>query len=380
MKRILLSVCSVLLICGLVNAESYEAIYKKLPSISAEQLSQHESNKNAIENAAFQLKTAEQAVDGEMMVRGQMMQKANDAIKKSQEKNKPTKQQTQVSMAVAGDLMAALAAAGITPDQMAKMSDDEIAAILMPVVAQKNGLTTAEMQKMQGMSDAEANAYLSQGDRASRVKNSEYGKYGDTLKDMGKGLDISDADYKKIDELLEMDEKIESNDASQALITKFNSINKEVFEVEMEKLFADKYEGRINSILSDLYDRAYKEYGTKVSGEGIKMPAYGKEYYSKVNALIDEYNKEVVDMWESKIGEITTPLKSTLDEKFTICAESEKLYASLTSDDAKHMATKTQMQTSVATLLRYYIQLLDMRLQAPTRNHYEMPTAIGGMG
>lgn len=383
MKRELVSICSLLLFLGAANAESYEATYNKLPNLSKEQLAKPASNEAAISSAQKQYKAATEAVGNEQMSQNKRREAAQKATIKTAEKNKPTKAQMQASQAIGNDMMSALAEAGISPEKMAQMSEEELMAVLMPVIAKKNGLTPEEMKAMQGMSDKEAEAYMKKGTRAKRVQNSEYAQYSQPMNGMGKGIEISDADNAKIDKIIQLDEQIENdeNNVSSTIQTTFSRLNKVEFAEEMDKLFNQTYSPRIDAILKELYARVEKEKGaTNVGGNGVKMPAYGKDYYAKVNAIVDEYNQEVVNRWEAKLSKEITAIQNELKQKFPLCAEMEKTYDSLSSEEAKSVAAQKMSQTNVYLLMSYYIKLLESRLEAPTRQYYEMPTHIGGMG
>lgn len=380
MKKIFTSLCSILL-CGMLSAQSYEVIFWSLPTISNEQLIHYDANEAAIEAARTQCKKALEQADAVSMRQGAEFQKAQQRLEKSMEQNQPNQAQMQASMTVAGDMMKALQEAGITPEQMEKMSEEELAAILMPTIAQKTGLSEEELKKMQSMSDKQAEAYMKQGNRAQRVQSSEYGQYGDVMKDMKPALDITDADYEKIDLIDGLREQLENMDALDRLRTTMMSQSRFEFDDASRDLYAADYEPRIQAILDKLYARIEQEPAWKTSkGNGIPMPVYGNEFYSNANQLIDEYNREVVTRFENIVGNDMAAIKAALLDGFAICREQEKVYNTLTTEDAKAMAMKHMSQYKVYSLLRDYISVLQLRLNLNHVNHLEMPKVVGGMG
>lgn len=385
MKQFLLSAVALISIWTMAKAESaYETIFNNLPNVSNEQLATPDINEERVQAARAQLEASINAANIEMDRQGRQLQAANTYIQQQHEKMKPTQAQMQAAQAIGGDMMAALAAAGISPAQMAKMSDDEIAAILMPLIAQKTGLSTQEMQAMQGMTDAQAEAYMRQGDRAKRAQNSEYGsQYGQTMQGMNQGFNISEEDDAKLDQIIELAEQINENIPVTILnLQNFeNQLNLPGLKNELDQIFEQQYQPRIEAIINEFYERVSKEPAWKTAGgNGMPTPAYGKEYYAKVNAVVDEYNTMAVNRWNEALSTQLNAISTELSTKFQLCNQKQNIYKSIASKDVQAMASQRMNESGVHTLLTIYINMLATRLEAPVKYHYTMPTTVGGMG
>lgn len=385
MKRFFICAIALISITTLAKAESdYAPIYNGLPKVTNEQLAKPEANAALIETAQKQLAQKQAAINDVMMRIGEKTNQARQKLEQIRQKNMPNEGQMQAAQAIGGDMMAAFAAAGITPDKMAKMSEEELMAVLLPIVAQKNGLTPQELQAMQGMSDKQAEAYMKQGNRAQRMQNSEYGsKYSQTMQGMNELYNISQEDYDKIDQIKALEEQINADNfgADQKPMYYQDRMNVFTLKEDLKTLFEKQYEPRIEALMQELNARIEKEPAWKTAGgNGIKMPAYGKDYYAKINAIVDEYNKAVVDRWDAAVMKEINPLVSDLEAKFKLYNQMENICKTLATEDARLMAAQNMNQVGISTLLIYYVNMLNTRLEAPTMGYYQMPEYVGGMG
>lgn len=380
MKKTLFSMGAILLMYGITRAQTYESVYRSLPFISTEKLVHVDENTDLIEQTQHQYEDAFNTISNIMMEEGNKMSHARARIQQVQTSNRPTQAQQQASMAIGQDMMAALAAAGVDFSKLDKMSEEEIAAILMPAIAQKNGLTVEEMQAMQGMSDKEAEAYMKQKGRAERVKNSEYAQYAPAMQDMKPALNISDADYAKIDQIKVLSDRI-NEDANTSNM--YESLSREEFNLtrEMEEQYEKTYQPRIDAIMQEFVERINQEPAWKTTGgNGIKTPAYGKDYYARMNAVIEEYNRACIAKWEKSCQKDVETSKKMVETQLTLYEQREKIFNTLTSEDAKNVAQEQMSSNGIHSYIMFIINYQQKRLSLPLKYHYTMPEYFGGMG
>lgn len=356
----------------LAFATDFQTIYNSQPAkpTSAQLVI---ADNPAVQAAMQQYNAMQQAVGEEVSRVMQLAQQAAIANeKRAKSAPKMNAQQTQVVGNVMGDMMGALAAAGVSMEDLAKMSDDEIAAILMPTMAQKTGLSDAEMRKLQGMSDREAEAYVkAHPEMASRVQNSEYGQYGQTMKGLEVRETISDADMLKIEQMQANFESAASVNLPEHQI-QYMGVRSWLSENYDKLVDAASYEARISSIFSELQDRYLKEGLFSGKGGPATAPAYTKDYYARINQIVDEYNAALVKEWLAKVDPEIQKEEQALKPLMALYTENLNLYAALTSDDAKSRATSFLTPISVRASMEQYIDLLKLRCEVPVKEHYEV--------
>lgn len=363
------SIITLLLITPLMTmADDFKEIYNNLPT--APTPAQIVDGGNSLESA---IKAYDESIDAVMEHSTEINRELSSDMDKHRNtmvnRPKATKEQKQASAAITGDIMTALANAGISMEDAATMSDEQLMQILMPTVAQKTGLTEAEMRKLESMTDAQAEAYLkSHPDMVRRMQGSEYGAYSKTFTQNEDVEEMTEGDEKRLNEL----EKLHA----EALLaeTKENTLTDELIQLrDMDKNIIDNepYEKRVSTILTELTDRYEKDglYGGK--GGPAKAPAYTKSYYDRANEVIKEQNQAIAREWCSRIEASLKQIEPTVKAMIERSHKAEELHNSMETDMGRAMSGQYIIPTLNAGLLTQYITTLKQRTDAPLVDYLE---------
>lgn len=363
MKKLIISIFAIFPL--LANAADYSAIYSQCPQVTGTQM----LDAALVEKALNQYKQLEAQNEAEYNRINVALSAAQSAPKPQQPKMSAS--QKQATMAAGQDMMAALAAAGITPDKMAKMSEEELMAAVMPIIAQKSGLTTEEMQAMAGMSDKQAEAYvMGNKDRMNRMQNSDLAQYGIQESE---GPSVNEADYDKLQRIQELMDQIGIVLNNREIMVLNGQMD--VFHSKENEQY-QPYEDRVSVIEHELYGKV-----DKISnGTAIKTPAFAYGYFDRMNAIADEYNRIAISQWDKLFTKTLTQLRNDLQKNLPLYMESMNLYNSITDPYVKSLAAPLVMNPAVYTLLMQYIDLQTKRLEGRPYVHYTAPETMGGMG
>lgn len=287
-----------------------------------------------------------------------------------QKQPKPTAQQQQAMQAVSGDMMAMLAQSGIPMEKLATMSDEEIMAVLAPMMAQKMGLTEQELIALQGMSDKQAEAYIiGNADRKARAQNSEYAqKYGQTVQGMPQGgAQISDAESAIIDQIAKIeDRRVAMNEAFTRQTEKIAMMPAALKAVEKAFPFENSnYEQRVAQIQEELNARLRKD-NTIGAGE---MASYEPAYLERMNAVINEYNVELAKRYTAKLQPLVDETKRNMDASLKLYNEALALYNKLGAT-AKAAAASKMINLSPFSAINDHVNVLQKRLEVPVEGRY----------
>lgn len=363
MKKLIISIFAILPL--LASAADYSAIYNQCPQVTGTQILDAAYAEKSLE----QYKQLEAQNDAEYQRINATLSAAQSAPKPKQPQMSAS--QKQATMAAGQDMMAALVAAGLTPEKMAKMSEEELMAAMMPVIAQKSGLTTEEMQAMAGMSDKQAEAYvMGNKDRMNRMQNSDLAQYG--VKEF-EGPSVNDEDYDKMQRIQELMNQIQFSFNALELMTIDGQMD--AFQSkEMEQY--QPYEDRVFAIEHELDIRV-----DKISnGTAIKTPSFAYAYFDRMNAVADEYNRMAISQWDKIFTATLAKLQSDLKKYLPIYMECMNLYNSITDPYVKSLAAPQVMNPAIYNLLSQYIGLQIKRLEGRPYRHYVAPDMMGGMG
>ncbi|MCQ2345849.1 MAG: hypothetical protein MJZ82_03680 [Paludibacteraceae bacterium] len=363
MKKLYLAVVAMLPL--LAMAADYSTIYNQCPQVTGAQML----------DAAFVEKSLNlyKQLEAQNEAEYQRINASLSAVQSAPRPKQPqmSASQKQATMAAGKDMMAALQAAGITPDKLAQMSEEEIMAIAMSVVAQKSGLTTEEMQAMAGMSDKQAEAYVKGNkDRMNRMQNSDFAQYG--IQEMD-GPSVNEADYDKWQRIQQLIEQIQISYNEREIMVLEGQLN-EFHSKELEQY--RPYEDRVSVIEHELYGKV----DAISQGTAIKTPAFAQSYFDRMNAVADEYNRMAIPQWDKLFTATLAKLRSDLQKNLPIYMESMDLYNSITDPYVKSMAAPLVANPAVYRLLMQYIDLQTKRLEGRPYYHYSVPEMMGGMG
>lgn len=358
-------------------AQDYRATYNKLPKLKRDEL--YDSLKVAHAKDAY--KNGEEALE----VRHnewQTILTENLSNASNIKTPKMTDAQRQATAAIGGDMMGALQAAGISLEQASKMSDEELMQIIMPLMAQKTGLTPEEMARMQGMSDKEVERYVkSNPEMAKRVQNSQYAQYGQTFQGI-QSEEFSDEDSKIIDRLSEINEMI-SERASEYGREKmsFTYIERkmELLGEKFDEEFREKYQVKIDEQLHQLYEKMDAMHAQK-DWNAIKTPVYAKEYFDSMNVVVAQFNHYLIPKWEAELAPTLQMIEKEYNKNIGLYEEWARLYNSLSSETAKSIMATPTVENLIYMILVDYARIQKLRLAVPVCARIPIPEKIGGQG
>lgn len=382
MKKLFIFV--VALLPTLAMAENLQQVYKSLVRPSAQQIAAQEtSGKNAINAAEANYQTAKQKLDADYVSCQQEVARVQQVMREyAANRKKPTQAQVQATGAIAGDMMSALAAAGISMEDVAKMSDEEIMAILAPTMAQKTGLSQTELEKLSKMSDREAEAYMkAHPEMIARAQNSQYGQYGQAMQGSANSTpELSDADAAKLERIEAISEQLQDmEDKSSINVLTSQGLFRQIesYKTTLEAQFVSNgYAKRIDDIYKEL-DKRYAAdglYGGK--GGPATVPEYTKSYIARVNKLIEEYNTQVTNQWVNEIQKHVDMLDNELKARFSLYLERINLYNGIKSDYAKGMCAHYLTSLGERSKMNMLVELLEKRLEAPVKFLHAVPEYV----
>lgn len=363
MKKLVIAIACVLPL--MANAVDYATIFSQCPQLTGTQM----LDAALVEKSLDQYKQLESQNEAEYSRINAMLSAAQSAPKPQQPKMSAS--QKQATMAVGRDMMAALQAAGITPDKMAQMSEEEIMAVVIPLIAQKSGLTTEEMQAMAGMSDQQSEAYVKGNkDCMNRMQHSEWAQYGIQESE---GPSVNDADYDKVQRIQELMGQIQISTNALDMMMLEGQLN--AYQSQESEQY-QPYEDRVLAIEHELAVKI-----DQISnGTAIKTPAFAYGYFDRMNAVADEYSRAFTPQWDQLFTATLAQLHNDLQQYMPVYMECMSLYNSITDPYVKSLAAPRVANPAVYNLLMQYISLQIKRLEGIPYHHYNVPEMMGGMG
>jgi len=324
-------------------------------------------------------------------------QKADQARSQQQmaQQNKATAKQKQAKQQMAGDMMDIINNLGIPMEELAKMSDDEIEALVMqkamPQMAQNTGLTPAEMEKLSKMSDKEAEAYMkAHPEVMARYQNSRYGQQANELRGIEQMQQAEDAQEELYNRIFEL--KVQMDDINRARLSQ-SAQSPFLFATptrEYEEAFFAPYDERISQIEGEFISRLDKDGLIDPTVDGsvgyavLSVPSYTKSYYDRMNAVVAEANVAAAKEWCKTLQPQVEKYAAEVEELLPLVEEQERVYKQITDPAVRLRADKLMMHSFVYGAVRSYVMILKLRLEAPHMDTIEIPSDLrkyeGGKG
>ncbi len=369
-----------------VDAQTLEEVYRKLPRLSGKQMLDEKAKANAMEeySKAVDFVTSKEAVnydiapaeDEDIVIGGFVM----DSLER-------------VATALGENLLGELKSAGIDLEKLEEMSEEDILNGIVAFFAQPN-LEPSEAlmragdifrEKLMGFVDGNFGSMdgllnnvmslLGGQDILEQLMGTQMG----SVVSAPKKVELSKADLAKVDRIVEIQELMDKKLSAKEEYATYGRAEWDLTE-QTHALFDlnDRFrETKFDSVMKSLRERVGRENKNKV-GETVKMPSYAKKYYKELNQLIDEYNEEVIKSWNVFSAEKVSVVAGVLDDCLPLLTEKEKLYDSLSSDAAKRAVADEMSDMRI-----YGVMLSYLRMIIPiagnnnlTERHQEIPKTI----
>lgn len=369
-----------------VDAQTLEEVYRKLPRLSGKQMLDEKAKANAMEeySKAVDFVTSKETVnydiapaeDEDIVIGGFVM----DSLER-------------VATALGENLLGELKSAGIDLEKLEEMSEEDILNGIVAFFAQPN-LEPSEAlmragdifrEKLMGFVDGNFGSMdgllnnvmslLGGQDILEQLMGTQMG----SVMSAPKKVELSKADQAKVDRIVEIQELMDKKLSAKEEYATYGRAEWNLTE-QTNALFDlnDRFrETKFDPVMKSLRERVGRENKNKV-GETVKMPSYAKKYYKELNQLIDEYNEEVIKSWDVFSAEKVSVVAGVLDDCLPLLTEKEKLYDSLSSDDAKRIVADEMSDMRI-----YGVMLSYLRMIIPmagnnnlTERHQEIPKTI----
>jgi hypothetical protein len=295
---------------ALVDGNDYEN-----PQLAAAQ-KRIEDFKAAIERLENELgKAAEAAAES---IKDDALAQANQATKgqygksvddlknmSDSDRQKLARQQMDTKMAEAQKMMGGMSFVDMEKMMQSGMSEEDMAAKFMSQSSMSMGLTETEIKALQKMSEAEAEVYMRQGDRAARVQAAEQ-KYN---KERPNAAKEAQADQKKADEILK------GQEADKRWQTALGTLNK---DVEATRTKADK---DVKAIWEKKYDKEVKTLRDKMRknqcSEALPDPRADRSLCPKqgeqIKTMQKQFYLDAYTAWRESVTQIQARTKRELE-------------------------------------------------------------------
>lgn len=369
-----------------VDAQTLEEVYRKLPRLSGKQMLDEKAKANAMEeySKAVDFVTSKETVnydiapveDEDIVIGGFVM----DSLER-------------VATALGENLLGELKSAGIDLEKLEEMSEEDILNGIVAFFAQPN-LEPSEAlmragdifrEKLMGFVDGNFGSMdgllnnvmslLGGQDILEQLMGTQMG----SVVSAPKKVELSKADQAKVDRIVEIQELMDKKLSAKEEYATYGRAEWNLTE-QTNALFDlnDRFrETKFDPVMKSLRERVAKDNRNK-AGKTVKMPSYAKKYYKELNQLIDEYNEEVIKSWDAFSAEKVSVVAGVLDDCLPLLTEKEKLYDSLSNDAAKRAVADEMSDMRI-----YGVMLSYLRMIIPmagnnnlTERHQEIPKTI----
>lgn len=369
-----------------VDAQTLEEVYRKLPRLSGKQMLDERAKANAMEeySKAVDFVTSKETVnydiapaeDEDIVIGGFVM----DSLER-------------VATALGENLLGELKSACIDLEKFEEMSEEDILNGIVAFFAQPN-LEPSEAlmragdifrEKLMGFVDGNFGSMdgllnnvmslLGGQDILEQLMGTQMG----SVMSAPKKVELSKTDRAKVDRIVEIQELMDKKLSAKEEYATYGRAEWDLTE-QTNALFDlnDRFrETKFDPVMKSLRERVAKDNRNK-AGKTVKMPSYAKKYYKELNQLIDEYNEEVIKSWDVFSAEKVSVVAGVLDDCLPLLTEKEKLYDSLSCDDAKRIVADEMSDMRI-----YGVMLSYLRMIIPmagnnnlTERHQEIPKTI----
>lgn len=276
--------------------------------------------------------------------------------------------QKQARQEMGNDMMQMIQELGIPMEQLATMSEEEIEALLMPMLAKNAGFSQSEVEKLSKMSDREAEAYMrSHPDMMSRAQNSRIGQMAQAAGMQGTS-ETEEQDMERINRIMEINIQVTEN-AQQVFIM---SAQGETAVENFDKKVVQPYYDRIRAIHDECWQRVDKESPSYYYDE-LPAPAYVKTYYDRMNAIVKEANVAIAREWCKLQDQPLQAIGGEIEKLLPLYDEQLQLREAIIDATVRDHADVNMIEGRLLDAVREYVKTLKRRLEFPQLETYEAP-------
>lgn len=286
--------------------------------------------------------------------------------------------QKQARQEMGNNMMQLIQEAGIPMEQLATMSEEEIEALLMPMLAKNAGFSQSEVEKLSKMSDREAEAYMrSHPDMMSRAQNSRIAQMAKEAGMEGTS-ETEEQDMERMNRIMEINIQVTEN--AQQLY--FTSAQGETAVENFDKKVVQPYYDRIMAIQDECWQRVDKESPAYYYDE-LPAPAYVKTYYDRMNAIVKEANVAIAREWCKLQDQPLQAIGGEIEKLLPLYDEQLQLREAIIDATVRDHADVNMIEGRLLDAVREYVKTLKRRLEFPQLETYEAPKTYvpgGGIG